>query len=57
MDSKITINIVEPGGPTPDPVVPNTGLFTHGIGGPEATIITVVSTVLLLTIVAVVAML
>ena len=54
MDSKITINIVEPGGPTPDPVVPNTGLFTHGIGGPEATIITVVSTVLLLTIVAVV---
>ena len=54
MDSKITINIVEPGSPTPDPVVPNTGLFTHGIGGPEATIITAVSTVLLLTIVAVV---
>ncbi len=52
--SNITLNIVEPGGPTPDPVVPNTGLFTHGIGGPEATIITVVSAVLLLTIVAVV---
>ncbi len=52
--SNITLNIVEPGsGPTPDPVVPNTGLFTHGIGGPEATIITAVSTVLLLTIVAV----
>ncbi len=52
--SNITLNIVEPGSPTPDPVVPNTGLFTHGIGGPEATIITAVSAVLLLTIVAVV---
>ena len=51
MDSKITINIVEPGS---GPVVPDTGLFTAGIGGPEATIITAVSTVLLLTIVAVV---
>ena len=55
MDSKITINIVEPGsGPTPDPVVPNTGLFTSGIGGPEATIITAVSAVLLLTIATIV---
>ena len=40
--NNITVNIVEPGsGPTPAPVVPNTGLFTHGIGTPEATIITV----------------
>lgn len=44
--SKITLNIVEPGSSTPvdpgiNPAVPNTGLFTHGIGGPEATIITV----------------
>ena len=55
MDSKITINIIEPGsGPTPAPVVPNTGLFTSGIGGPEATIITAVSAVLILTIAAVV---
>ena len=55
MDSKITINIVEPGsGPTPDPATPNTGLFTSGIGGPEATIITAVSAVLLLTIAAIV---
>ena len=53
MDSKITINIVEPGsGPTPiDPVVPNTGLFTHGIGGIETTIIAV-STILVLALVA-----
>ena len=52
MDSKITINIVEPGsGPTPDPVVPNTGLFTSGIGGPEATAI---GAVLVLTIAAIV---
>ena len=50
--SNITLNIVEPGsGPTPAPVVPNTGLFTHGIGGPEATIITV-SIVIVLAIVA-----
>ena len=50
--SKITLNIVELGGSTPiDPVVPNTGLFTHGIGGPEATIITV-SIVAILAIVA-----
>ena len=59
--SKITLNIVEPGSPTPidpgtgtDTIVPNTGLFTHGIGGPEATIITITSAVLLLTIVAIV---
>ena len=39
MDGNITINIVEPGSPTPAPVTPNTGLFTSGIGGPEATII------------------
>ena len=52
MDSKITINIVEPGsGPTPDPVVPNTGLFTSGIGGPEATAI---GAVLILTTAAIV---
>ena len=52
MDSKITINIVEPGsGPTPAPVVPNTGLFTSGIGGPEATAI---GAVLILTITAIV---
>ena len=55
MDSKITINIVEPGsGPTPAPVVPNTGLFTSGIGGPEATVITAISAVLILTIAAIV---
>ena len=55
MDGNITINIVEPGtppSPTPiDPVVPNTGLFTSGIGGPEATAIGVV---LILTIAAIV---
>ena len=52
--SNITLNIVEPGSPTPNPVVPNTGLFTSGTSGPEATIITAVSTVLLLTIAAIV---
>lgn len=53
--SNITLNIVEPGsGPTPiDPVVPNTGLFTSGIGSTEATIITGVSAVLIFTIVAI----
>ena len=50
--NNITVNIVEPGsGPTPAPVVPNTGLFTHGIGGPEATIITV-SIVAIIAIIA-----
>ena len=48
MDSNITINIVEPGSPTPiDPVVPNTGLFTNGIGSTEATIIGVAAVTLL----------
>ena len=46
MESNITINIVEPGGPTP--VVPNTGLFTHGIGGPEATILGITAAVIIL---------
>ncbi len=54
--SKIILNIVEPGGSTPidpgtEPIVPNTGLFTKGIGGPEATIITI-SIVAILAIVA-----
>ena len=49
--SNITLNIVEPGsGPTPDPVVPNTGLFTSGIGGPETAAI---GAVLILTIAAI----
>ena len=40
MESNITINVVEPGSSTPvDPVVPNTGLFTSGIGSTEATIL------------------
>ena len=54
MDGNITINIVEPGtppSPTPAPVTPNTGLFTSGIGGPEATAI---GAVLTLTIAAIV---
>ena len=54
--SNITLNIVAPDTPTPtpvDPVAPNTGLFTHGIGSSEATIIAV-STILLLAIVALV---
>ena len=54
MNSNITINVVEPGSPTPDPVTPNTGLFTSGTNGPEATIITAISAVLVLTIVAIV---
>ena len=53
--SKITLNVVEPGtkpvDPGIDPSVPNTGLFTNGIGGPEATII--VSVVLVLAIVSI----
>ena len=51
MSNNITLNIVEPGSPTPSPVVPNTGLFTSGIGGPEATAI---GAVLILTIAAIV---
>ena len=54
MNSNITINVVEPGSPTPAPVTPNTGLFTSGTNGPEATIITAISVVLILTIVAIV---
>ena len=50
MSNNITLNIVEPGSPTPDPVVPNTGLFTSGIGGPEATAI---GAILILTIAAI----
>ena len=54
-NTNIKINIVEPGSPTPvDPATgttdisaPDTGLFTHSIGGPEATAIGVV---LILTI-------
>ena len=59
MATNIKINIVEPGSPAPtpidptiDPSVPNTGLFTHGIGTPEATVI--VSVVLVLAIVSIV---
>ncbi|MBQ1373759.1 hypothetical protein IIY66_03075, partial [Candidatus Saccharibacteria bacterium] len=54
-NTSIKLNIVAPDAPTPapvDPVTPNTGLFTHGIGGPEATII--VSVVLVLAIVSIV---
>jgi hypothetical protein len=54
-NTSIKLNIVAPDAPTPapvDPAVPNTGLFTHGIGGPEATII--LSTVLVLAIVSIV---
>ena len=39
MNSNITINVVEPGSPTPAPVTPNTGLFTNGIGSTEATVL------------------
>ena len=49
MDSNITINIVEPGGPTP--VVPDTGLFTSGIGGPEATILGITAAVIILAVI------
>ena len=53
--SKITLNIIEHGNPAPvDPSggSVNTGLFTYGIGAPEAAII--VSTILVLTIVGMV---
>ena len=50
--SNITLNIVEPASPTPiDPVVPNTGLFTSGIGGAEAAIIATVGLVVILVII------
>ena len=45
--SKITINVVEPGGSTP--VAPNTGLFMNGIGTPEA--IAIASIILMLVLV------
>ena len=59
-NTNIKINIVEPGSSTPvDPATgtteisaPDTGLFTHSIGGPEATAIGVV---LILTIAAIIA--
>ena len=53
--SKITLNIIEHGNPAPvDPSggSVNTGLFTYGIGAPEAAII--ISTILVLTIVGMV---
>ena len=51
--SNITLNIVEPGSPTPvDPATPSTGLFTHGIGSTEATILAM-SAVALLAIAAI----
>ena len=61
-NTNIKINIVEPGSSTPvDPTAstttttdisaPDTGLFTHGIGGTEATIITI-SIVAILAVVA-----
>ena len=56
MKSNIILNVVEPGDPAPVPIDPgvnsvalNTGLFTHGIGSLETTII-VVSTVVILPI-------
>ncbi len=51
MESNITINIVEPGSTPIEPVVPNTGLFTHGIGGPEATILGITAAVIILAVV------
>lgn len=49
--SNITLNIVEPSSPTPDPVVPNTGLFTSGIGGAETAIIVTITLVVVLAII------
>ena len=53
MDSatNITINIVEPGSDVP---VPDTGLFTHGIGGTEASIIATVGIVIIIAIAAII---
>ena len=45
--TNITINIVEPGSDVP---VPDTGLFTHGIGGIESSIIAIVSIIVLLVV-------
>ena len=51
--SNIVLNIVEPSSPTPiEPAVPNTGLFTNGIGSTEATILGV-SLIALLAIAAI----
>ena len=53
MDSNITINIVEPASSTPaEPVIPNTGLFTNGIGSTEVTILGV-SLIALLAVAAI----
>ena len=56
--SNITLNIVEPASPTPTPadpgtgiVVPDTGLFTGGIGGAEAAIIATTILVVILAII------
>ena len=54
--SNITLNIVEPANPTPvDPgtgtVVPDTGLFTSGIGGAEAAMIATIALVVILAII------
>lgn len=46
--SKITINVVEPGGSTP--IAPNTGLFMNGIGTSGA--IAIISAVVILGIIA-----
>ncbi len=51
MESNITINIVEPGSTPIEPVVPDTGLFTSGIGGPEATILGITAAVIILAVV------
>lgn len=47
---KITLNVVEPGS---SPVVPNTGLATHGVDGTNATIIAVSAILILALIIAV----
>ena len=49
--TNITINIVEPGSDVP---VPDTGLFTHGIGGTETTIIVSAALVTVLVILSIV---
>ena len=50
--SNITLNIVEPASPTPtEPVIPNTGLSTSGIGGAEAAIIVTITLVVILAII------
>ena len=49
--TNITINIVEPGSDVP---VPDTGLFTHGVGGTETTIIVSAALVTILVILSIV---